>query len=226
MKKILIVEDDEKLRKELEIFLTKNGYEVVSVHNFENTIEEILASKSDLVLLDINLPVLDGQYICKEIRKESDIPIAIITSKNNELDELIAMNYGADDFITKPFNTQILLARIAAILKRTNPEENKSEIKGEDFTLSISKSTIQVGETVEELTKNELKIIYLLLQKRNQIVSRDEIMTYLWDSEMFVDDNTLTVNMTRLRGKLEEIGLENRIETKRGQGYLWKEEKR
>lgn len=222
MQTILMIEDDEKLRKELSIFLTKNGYEVKTLEHFEHPIEDILASHCDLVLLDINLPNFDGEYICKEIRKTSEIPIAIMTSRNNEMDELISMNYGADDFITKPFNPQILLARIAAILKRMQPaDKNQTKIETKEFTLDISQSTIQAGEKKQELTKNELKILYLLLKHQNQIVSREEIMTYLWDSQMFVDDNTLTVNMTRLRNKLEELGLPNKIETKRGQGYLF-----
>lgn len=221
MQTILMVEDDEKLRKELSIFLTKNGYEVKTLQHFNNPIEDIIDCQCDLVLLDINLPNFDGEYICKEIRKTSDIPIAIMTSRNNEMDELISMNYGADDFITKPFNPQILLARIAAILKRMQPsDKNQTKIETKEFTLDISQSIIQVGEKKQELTKNELKILYLLLKNQNKIVSREEIMTYLWDSQMFVDDNTLTVNMTRLRSKLEELGLPNKIETKRGQGYL------
>lgn len=225
MQKILIIEDDEKLRKELEIFLNKNGYETKTLNKFDNVIEEILNGQFNLILLDINLPYLDGQYICKEIRKESDIPIIIITSRNNEIDELISINYGADDFISKPFNTQILLARISSILKRLNKEtKNQNEINCSNFKLNLSKSTIEVKENEKELTKNELKILHLLVLNKNQIVSRDEIMTYLWDSQMYVDDNTLTVNITRLRNKLEDIGLKDIIETKRGQGYILKEE--
>lgn len=225
MQKILIIEDDEKLRKELEIFLNKNGYEAKILKKFDNVIEEILKGQFNLILLDINLPYLDGQYVCKEIRKESDIPIIIITSRNNEIDELISINYGADDFITKPFNTQILLARISSILKRLNKEtKNQNEINCSNFKLNLSKSTIEVKENEKELTKNELKILHLLVLNKNQIVSRDEIMTYLWDSQMYVDDNTLTVNITRLRNKLDEIGLNDIIETKRGQGYILKEE--
>lgn len=225
MQKILIIEDDEKLRKELEIFLNKNGYETKTLNKFDNVIEEILNGQFNLILLDINLPYLDGQYICKEIRKESNIPIIIITSRNNEIDELISINYGADDFISKPFNTQILLARISSILKRLNKEtKNQNEINCSNFKLNLSKSTIEVNENEKELTKNELKILHLLVLNKNQIVSRDEIMTYLWDSQMYVDDNTLTVNITRLRNKLEDIGLKDIIETKRGQGYILKEE--
>lgn len=221
MQQILIVEDDKKLREELRLFLSNHGYQVQILEEFEDTIQAILKSTCDLVLLDINLPNNDGEYICKEIRKQCDLPIAMITSRNNEIDELLSMNYGADDFIVKPFNPQILLARIAAILKRTNKEDsNLSQIYTNNFILDVSKSLVQVGDKVQELSKNELKILHLLVKNKNKIVSREEIMTYLWDSQMFVDDNTLTVNITRLRNKLQELGLTDEIQTKRGQGYM------
>lgn len=221
MSKILIVEDDEKLRKELKIFLEKNGYEVKILEKFENAIQDILKEKADLILLDINLPYTDGEYICKEIRKVSDLPIIMVTSRNSEIDELISLNNGADQYVVKPYNVQILLAKIAGLLKRTqNAESNQNKINCNDFILNISKSCIERGEEQKELTKNELKILHYLALKKGQIVSRDEIINYLWDSESFIDDNTLTVNMTRLRTKLDEIGLQNRIETKRGQGYM------
>ena len=221
MNSILIVEDDEKLRTELGIFLGNNGYIIKYMDKFDNTILEILNSKCDLILLDINLPGCDGQYICKEIRKTSDIPIIIITSRDTELDELISINYGADDFVAKPFNLQILLARIASILKRVNKSGNE-KINCKEFILNTSKSTIEKENKEVELTKNEFKILYYLISKRNKIVSRDEIMTYLWEGEMFVDDNTLTVNINRLRKKLQDIDLKDIIETKRGQGYILK----
>lgn len=221
MSKILIVEDDEKLRKELKIFLEKNGYEVKILEKFENAIQDILKENADLILLDINLPYTDGEYICKEIRKVSDLPIIMVTSRNSEIDELISLNNGADQYVVKPYNVQILLAKIAGLLKRTqNAESNQNKINCNDFILNISKSCIERGEEQKELTKNELKILHYLALKKGQIVSRDEIINYLWDSESFIDDNTLTVNMTRLRTKLDEIGLQNRIETKRGQGYM------
>lgn len=221
MNSILIVEDDEKLRTELGIFLGNNGYSIKYMDKFDNTISEILNSKCDLILLDINLPGCDGQYICKEIRKTSDIPMIIITSRDTELDELISINYGADDFVAKPFNLQILLARIASILKRVNKTGNE-KINCNEFILNTSKSTIEKENKEVELTKNEFKILYYLVSKRNKIVSRDEIMTYLWEGEMFVDDNTLTVNINRLRKKLQDIDLKDIIETKRSQGYILK----
>lgn len=219
MQKILIVEDDEKLRCELEIFLKNNGYAVSGLDKFDNCIEDILHSNSDLILLDINLPVLDGEYICKEIRKKSEVPIIMVTSRDNEMDELLSINYGADDYITKPFNTHILLARISSILKRLNKTDS-NKIICKDFTLNISESKLEKDDKEIELTKNERKILQCLLNNRNKIVSREEIMDFLWNTDEFVDDNTLTVNITRVRNKLEEIGLKELLETKRGQGYI------
>ena len=223
MAKILIVEDDEKLRNELEIFLNNNGYKAESLKTFNNTINDILKINPDLVLLDINLPGTDGEYVCKEIRKNSSMPIIMVTSRDNEVDELLSINYGADHYITKPFNIQILLAKIGAILRRTNMYgENLEKIDAKDFVLNISKSTIEKNGKEIELTKNEFRILKYLVQNREKIVSRDDIMECLWDSESFIDDNTLTVNITRLRNKLEELNLKELLETKRGQGYILK----
>lgn len=147
MSKILIVEDDEKLRKELKIFLEKNGYEVKILEKFENAIQDILKENADLILLDINLPYTDGEYICKEIRKVSDLPIIMVTSRNSEIDELISLNNGADQYVVKPYNVQILLAKIAGLLKRTQSTEgNSNKINCNDFILNISKSCIERGE--------------------------------------------------------------------------------
>lgn len=223
MSKILIVEDDKKLREELIKYLRNNMYEAEGLSNFSNSIEDILKFNADLVLLDINLPNIDGEYILKELRKVSNVPIIMITSKDTELDELISLNYGADQYVTKPFNLQILLAKIASLLRRSASfSSNQNKIEMQDFILNLSKSSLEKDEKEIELTKNELKILHFLVSKRGQIVSREEIINYLWDSESFIDDNTLTVNMTRLRGKLEEIGLGKNIETKRGQGYIFR----
>ena len=221
MYKILIVEDDKKLREELKIFLNKNGYEAKILEDFTDTINEILKAKADLILLDINLPNFDGEYILKEVRKTSQVPIIIITSRDNEMDELLSINYGADHYVTKPFNIQILLAKIASVLRRSTSLETASDkIDCHEFILNISKSLIEKENKKIELTKNELKILHFLVQRRGKIVTREDIMNYLWDSENFIDDNTLTVNMTRLRNKLGEIGLKDLIQTKRGQGYI------
>ena len=223
MSKILIVEDDEKLSKELKIFLDKNGYDAVILQKFDNAVEDILEENADLILLDINLPYTDGEYICKEIRKTSDVPIIMVTSRDNEMDELISLNYGADQYVTKPFNIQILLAKIAGLIKRNqNADKSQEKIKCNEFILNVSKSVIETENKKIELTKNELKILHYLVLNQGKIVSREEIMNYLWESENFIDDNTLTVNMTRLRSKLEELGIKDSIETKRGQGYILK----
>lgn len=221
MQKILIIEDDKKLRHELEIFLNRNGLNSKCIETFENTIEDIINEKADLILLDINLPNYDGEYILKELRKTIDTPIIMVTSRDNEIDELISMNYGADNYVTKPFNSQILLAKINAILKRQNNGVDQDKINCGEFILNTSKSIIQKEDKQAELTLNELKILKYLVKNKGKITSREDIMNYLWDTEDFIDDNTLTVNMTRLRGKLESIGIHDAIETKRGQGYIF-----
>ena len=226
MQKILIVEDDEKLRCELEIFLNNNGYQAECLKKFDNTIHDILEINPNLILLDINLPNVNGEYICKEIRKQSDMGIIIVTSRDNELDELVSINYGADHYITKPFNIHILLAKVNSLLRRTNSNsEPKNKIDAKDFILNISNSTIIKDDKIIDLTKNEYKILKYLIENREKIVLREDIMDVLWENGCFVDDNTLSVNITRLRSKLEELGLKDIIETKRGQGYMLKGEK-
>ena len=222
MQKILIIEDDEKIRSELETFLNKNGYETKTIVNFENTIEDALNERADLILLDINLPYADGEYICKEIRKNSDVPIIMVTSRDSEIDELISLNYGADQYVTKPYNIQILLAKIAGLLKRNQFNNTNDKIELEKFILNTSSRYVENGDKKIELTKNEYNIIYYLSLRKGKLVSRDEIMDYLWESESFIDDNTLSVNIKRIRDKLEEIGAKDSIETRRGQGYILK----
>ena len=221
MEKIIIVEDDEIIREELQSFLGRYGYEVVVPRELENIVEFILKENSDLVLLDINLPIYDGYYICREIRKKSEVPIIIVTSRDSDMDELMSMNLGADDFVTKPYNTQILLARIAALLKRSNNKTTSNNILNyKNLQLHLSNAKITCNNKEAELTKNEVKILSYLMNHQGQIVSRDLLMEYLWSTDYFVDDSTLTVNITRLRKKLEEIGIENVIETRRGLGYI------
>ena len=221
MEKIIIIEDEEIIREELKNFLGRYGYEVVAPTYFDNVVEFIIQENANLVLLDINLPVFDGYYICREVRKESDVPIIIVTSRDSDMDELMSMNLGADDFVTKPYNTQILLARIAALLKRSGTTTaNSSILTYEDFQLNLSNATITYNDKEIELTKNEVKILSYLINHKGEIVSRELLMEYLWSTDYFVDDSTLTVNITRLRKKLEEIGIENVIETRRGLGYI------
>ena len=222
MHKILIIEDDIKIRKELKIFLEKYSYEVEIYDDFSNFDGEKIESDIHLILLDINLPQKDGFYICKEIRRKSDTPIIFITSRDNEVDELMGMHLGADDFITKPFNTQILLARIESIIRRTYETNKNNTYEINDLKYYPDKSWIEHNGKYEELTKNENRILKTLTENRNEIVSRNQIMNCLWQTDEFVDDNTLTVNVNRLRNKLESIGAVGIIETKRGQGYIIK----
>ena len=223
MKRILIIEDDEKLRCELETFLNKNGFVATSLKKFDNAVEDIQKIQADLLLLDINLPYTDGEFICKEVRKTSNVPIIMVTSRDNEMDELLSLNYGADQYVTKPYNIQILLAKIVGLLKRNqNAGNNPDKIDCGEFVLNTAGRIIEKEDNKVELTKNEYKILEYLVLHRQQVISRDEIMDYLWESEEFVDDNTLNVNIKRLRTKLEELGLIDQIETRRGQGYILK----
>lgn len=219
MDKILIVEDEVKIREELKTFLENNGYEILTINNFENTLDQIKKLEIDLILIDINIPGINGMHLCREIRKTSKIPIIIVTSRDTEMDELLCMNYGADDFITKPYNMQILLAHIEAVLKRSKPEiSHILEYKG--MKINLSKGTIDYNNQTIILTKNEIQIFSYLLERRGTVVTRDELMNYLWNTEAFIDDNTLTVNMARLRKKLEDLGFKDVIETRRGWGYI------
>lgn len=218
--KIFIIEDEEKIRRELSEFLKRYGYETDYSNDFENIVEIALKSNSHIILLDINLPYYDGYYICREIRKNSNVPIIVVTSRNSEIDELMSMNLGADDFITKPYNTQILLARISSLLRRTyqNISLELFEFKGLKYNMSTSE--MEFNNNKLELTKNESKILHTLIKNKERIVSRNELMKSLWQNDEFVDDNTLTVNINRLRKKLEEIGAVDYLQTKRGQGYI------
>lgn len=220
MQKIVIVEDTEKIRHELSEFLSRYGYEIKAPENFNNILEYINNENPDLILLDINLPVFDGYYICREIRVKSDVPIIVVTSRDSEMDELMSMNLGADDFITKPYNTQILLARIASVLKRSSKAKASQILSYNGLELNLSNGSVAYKENKIELTKNEFKILNYIMMNAGSIVSRDELMEYLWSAEFYADDNTLSVNMTRLRKKLDEIGIENAIETRRGLGYI------
>lgn len=221
MRKIIIIEDDEVIREELQSFLERYGYEVKAPLDMDNIINYIKSENAELILLDINLPMYDGYYICREIRKTSEVPIIIVTSRDSEVDELMSMNLGADDFITKPYNTEILLARITNILKRTYGNiKNSNILSYRDFDLNLSNATIIYKDNSLELTKNEVKILSFLINNKGNIVKRDSLMEYLWKADFFVDDSTLNVNINRLRKKLEEIGIENPIETRRGMGYI------
>lgn len=217
MKKIFIVEDDKSICMELVEILENEGYAASYLTDFEHSKEEILAAGADLILMDINIPGINGRNLLKEIRKESDIPVIMVTSRTSEMDEVLSMSYGADDYITKPYNPTILLLRIAAVLKRMEGSHNAASYRGAE--VNFSKGTIRLGEKEQVLTKNEMIIFQRLLSSKDKIVSRDEIMTDLWDNEEYVNDNALTVNISRLRTKLSELGLPDAIETRKKQGY-------
>lgn len=217
--KIYIVEDEASIRAELTTLLEKYGYSCESNTNFENITECVIKSESDLVLLDINLPFQDGFTVCRDIRKQSDIPIIVLTSRNTDFDELLSLNIGADDFISKPYNAQVLIARIQKILKRTYEVQVNSILFHKGLTLNLLKATMSYNELEIELTKNELGILRLLILNKGNVIPRDAIIDELWQSEEFIDENTLNVNIVRLRKKLSEIGLSDYLETKRGLGY-------
>lgn len=217
MKKIFIVEDDKSICMELVEILENEGYAASYLTDFEHSKEKILAARADLILMDINIPGINGRNLLKEIRKESDIPVIMVTSRTSEMDEVLSMSYGADDFITKPYNPTILLLRIATVLKRMEGSQNAASYRGAE--VNFSKGTIRLGEKEQVLTKNEMIIFQRLLSSKDKIVSRDEIMTDLWDNEEYVNDNALTVNISRLRTKLAELGLPDAIETRKKQGY-------
>lgn len=218
-KKILIVEDDENISEELEVLLKNAGYETEVLRDFENAKEWILAANAALVLLDINIPYVNGEMLLKELRKESDVPVIMVTSRNTEMDEVLSMSYGADDYITKPYNPTLLLLRINNIFKRTGNVSDVVSYRG--LTLDIRKGVLRNGIAQEILlTKNEMLIFSYLLNNQNRIVTRDELITDLWNNNEFVNDNTLTVNISRLRGKLKEAGGDNVIDTRKGQGYI------
>lgn len=220
MNKIFIIEDEDKIRNEVKTFLEKSGFLCDTSTDFENIIDKALSSNSQLILLDINLPVFDGYYICKEIRKKSNVPIIMLTSRQGEIDELMSMNLGADDFVAKTTSPQILLARINSVLKRTYSTELNNNISYKGLSLNLSRGTMTFENVELDLTKNEMKILNILIENKENIVSRDEIMEALWQCDEFVDDNTITVNVNRLRRKMEKLGVKDMLKTKRGQGYI------
>ncbi|MBY2478023.1 response regulator transcription factor [Clostridioides difficile] len=222
MFKIMVIEDDVSLKNIISECLSKWGHDVHQIENLENIIEEFRNYKPQLVLLDINLPFYDGFHWCNEIRKISKVPIIFISSRNSNMDVIMGVNLGADDYIQKPFSIDVLVAKVNALLRRTYNfvDNNSNQIVHNGVILDLSTATISYEDKIVELTKNEIKILHELMKYKGQIVSRNKLMKKLWDSDWFVDDNTLTVNVNRIRVKLNEIGLENFIDTKRGLGYI------
>lgn len=222
MNKIMIVEDDESISSELKELLQNSGYEAVVLQDFNNSLNEILRVAPDLLLLDINIPYMNGELLLQSLRKSTNTPVIMVTSKNSETDEALSISYGADDYITKPYNPNILLLRIGAVLKRikTNYGANSNKLSYRDLLFDVQKGIIKKDNIEIVLTKNEMIIFSYLLSHKNKIVTRDELMTTLWDNTEFVNDNALTVNISRLRNKLKEIGYEDSIDTRKGQGYI------
>lgn len=216
--KILIIEDNTALREELSVLLKNSGYETECITDFSISAEQLSSSSADLILLDINLPNVNGETLLQNYRKQSSTPVIMLTSRTTELDEVLSMSYGADDFITKPYNPTILLLRISAVLKRS--AQNGTAQLFHDSEVSTVKGSITRGSSEQILTKNEMIIFQLLLDRMGEIVTRDELMTALWDNDEFVNDNALSVNISRLRGKLTELGYPDAIETRKKQGYV------
>ena len=213
MSKIYIVEDDKSIREELAELLRNSGYEAEYLTDFSNSKADILSAHPDLILMDINIPNLNGEQLLKEIRNESDIPIIMVTSRTSETDEVLSMSYGADDYITKPYNPTILLLRISAVLKRSAGSSSVQTYNG--LQVNDAKGSLTDGNHELILTKNEMIIFRLMLDRQGSIVTRDDLMTALWDNDEFVNDNALTVNISRLRSKLAELGCEDAIETRK-----------
>ncbi|MGR3741485.1 response regulator transcription factor [Companilactobacillus sp. DQM5] len=222
MFKVMIVEDESIIADTISESLTQWQINPIKITNFEKVFDVFIEEKPDLVLLDINLPAFDGYYWNQKIREVSQVPIIFISSRNSNMDQIMAMNMGADDFVEKPFSTDLLLAKIKALLRRTYnySESNADIIEHNGLLLNLSNSTASVNDQEIDLSKNEFKLLQRLLKDKGNIVTRNQLLSFMWEDSRFVDDNTLTVNVNRLRKKIEDAGLNNYIVTKVGQGYI------
>ncbi|MFS8652033.1 MAG: response regulator transcription factor [Caldibacillus sp.] len=222
--KVMIVEDDKAIRELLAEALKRWNFDVVALETFEHILEDFLRERPQIILLDINLPIFDGFYWCNKIREISQVPIIFISSRESNMDMIMAMNMGGDDFIQKPFDTEVLIAKIRALLRRsysyTETQTNVLEYKG--VILNLHDLNIYYGEQKVELTKTEFVIFQLLMKHAGSVVSRNKIMRTLWKQEQFIDNNTLSVNIARIRKKLAQLGIEDFITTKKGEGYIIK----
>lgn len=221
MNKILIIEDEETIREELIVLLRTAGYDVSYTELYYKALEKFNEFLPDLVLLDINLPEANGFNICIKIRNISKVPIIFITGRNNSIDELKAFSLGGDDYITKPYNTPVLIARISSVMRRSEQNNCDSEIisyKG--IELNLATCVVKYNSKSVELSKKEMKILYYLISNKEKYISRISLIEYLWDQKIYTDDNALSVNVTRLREKFKEIGVDEFIKTKRGMGYM------
>lgn len=222
MYKIMIVEDDKSLCTNMNEMLLKWGFGTATVDNFENIAAEYAKNKPNLIIMDVNLPYFDGFYWCNKIREVSKVPIIFVSSRDTNMDIIMAMNTGADEYITKPFSMDILIAKINALLRRTYSygEQASDLVECKGVILNLTENTLLYKEGKIELTKNEFKVMLLLMKNRTKTISRERIMRALWDDDNFINDNTLTVNINRLRTKLESIGLMDYVVTKKGHGYI------
>lgn len=226
MFKVLLIEDDATLFKEVKERLSQWSYDVYGIDDFGKVMQEFTATKPDLVIIDIQLPKFDGFHWCRMIRTHSNVPILFLSSRDHPTDIVMSMQFGADDFIQKPFHFDVLIAKIQATLRRVyNYNTEKIELKTWcGATLDYEKNTVTNESGTIELTKNEVFILKRLIEQKNKIVSRDDLINSLWNDKRFISDNTLTVNVNRLRKRLDELGLGQFIETKVGQGYIAVEE--
>lgn len=221
MAKIMIVEDEVVIRQLISEELAKWKFEVFQTTDFNEVLNDFEREQPQLVLLDINLPVFDGYYWCQQIRAVSKVPIIFISSRNTNMDQIMAMNMGADDYITKPFQVDILVAKINALLRRSyNYVEGGETLSHNGITLNMDNSSMAINGQVINLSKNEYRLLFILMKQHGKILSREKLLRALWDDERFVDDNTLTVNINRLRRKIQQAGIDEYIQTKVGQGYI------
>ncbi|MEH2957438.1 response regulator transcription factor [Candidatus Merdisoma sp. JLR.KK006] len=220
MQKIMVIEDDTAIQEELALLLENEGYTPLVVTNFTDILGQVVLERPDLILLDIGLPGRDGFSLCAALRKAVSAPIIFVTSRDAGVDEVRALSLGGDDYITKPYSVPVLLARIKAVLRRSLDEPEPADVlEAGELRLSLTKGVVSANRKTAELTRNELQILACLMAHTGQIVSRADLIDALWDNQIYIDDNTLSVNMTRLRGKLAEIGLPDAIKTRRGMGY-------
>lgn len=217
--KIMIIEDDPLIQSELQVLLNSNNYQTISIKDFSSIITTIKEENPHLILLDINLPVENGFSVCSKIRMFSNVPIIFVTCRDTDMDELNSIMLGGDAFITKPYNIAILLAKIASLLKKTYSINQSEILQYNNVILHLENSSIEYNNQNVELTKNELKILYYLFKHAGTICPRNDIIDFLWENQLYVDDNTLSVNINRIREKLLKIGLEGFIKTKHRQGY-------
>ena len=216
----MVIEDNTAIQEELALLLENEGYTPLVVTNFTDIPEQAVLERPDLILLDIGLPGRDGFSLCAALRKAVSAPVIFVTSRDASTDEVRALSLGGDDYITKPYSVPVLLARIKAVLRRSSGEPEPADIlEAGGLRLSLTKGVVSANGKTAELTRNEIQILACLIARMGQIVSRADLIDALWDNQIYIDDNTLSVNMTRLRGKLAEIGLPDAIKTRRGMGY-------